>query len=185
MELDSVRSLKDALRRSVVSPRASSLAVKSLGLPAGPTASLSAAPPTVALGVSRASGKKNQFVLAVRVQRRGLENSPQVETIKKQAKGEVHVEYIGIPTKRAAVPATQKRARPLKIGGSIGHFKVTAGTLGAFVKSRDDGSVLILSNNHVLANESKGKKGDPVLQPGAIDGGEGPEDKVGTLLRFV
>ena len=185
MELDSVRSLKDALRRSVVSPLASSLAVKSLGLQAGPTASLPAAPPTLALGVSRASGKKNQFILAVRIQRRGLENSPQVELIKKQAKGEVDVQYIGIPTKRAAVPATQKKARPLKIGASIGHFKITAGTLGGFVRSRDDGSVLILSNNHVLANENKGKKGDPVLQPGAIDGGVNPDDKVGELLRFV
>ena len=185
MELDSVRGLKATLRQSVISPLATSLALKSSGLPAGPTAGLPAAPPTIALGVSHAPGGKNQFVLAVRIQKRGLENSPQIESIKKQAKGEINVQYIGIPTKRAAIPWTQKKTTPLKIGSSIGHYKITAGTLGGFVRSRDDGSVLILSNNHVLANENKGKKGDAVLQPGAIDGGVNPGDKVGELLRFV
>lgn len=185
MELDSVRGLKATLRQSVISPLATSLALKSFELQAGPTAGLPAAPPTIALGVSHAPGGKNQFVLAVRIQKRGLENSPQLESIKKQAKGEIDVQFIGVPTKRAAIPWTQETARPLKIGISIGHYKITAGTLGGFVRSRDDGSVLILSNNHVLANENKGKKGDPVLQPGADDGGRNPEDKVGELLRFV
>ena len=83
------------------------------------------------------------------------------------------------------MPWTQKKTTPLKIGSSIGHYKITAGTLGGFVRSRDDGSVLILSNNHVLANENKGKKGDSVLQPGDYDGGKNPEDKVGELLRYV
>ena len=77
-------------------------------------------------------------------------------------------------TKRAALPWYQKMTRPLRIGASIGHFKITAGTLGAFVRSRDDGSVLILSNNHVLANENKAKKGDHILQPGDFDGGQDP-----------
>ena len=52
------------------------------------------------------------------------------------------------------------------------------------MRSREDGSVLMLSNNHVLANENKGKRGDPILQPGNIDGGA-DMDKVGELLRFV
>jgi hypothetical protein len=185
MELDSVRGLKAALRQSVISPLATSLAVKSLGLQAGPTTSAPVAPPTIALGVSHARATKNQFVLAVRVQRRGLENGPQIEAIRKQAKGEVNVQYIGIPTKRAGVPWMQKNCRPLKIGCSIGHYKITAGTLGGFVRGRDDGSILILSNNHVLANENRSKKGDPILQPGDFDGGKNPEDKVGELLRFV
>lgn len=185
MELDSVRGLKATLRQTVISPLATSLAVKSFGLQAGPTAGLPATPPTIALGVSHAPGRKNQFVLAVRVQKRGLEDSPLIASITKQSKGEVDVQYIGVPTKRAGVPWPQRNARPMKIGTSIGHYKITAGTLGGFVRSRDDGSVLILSNNHVLANENKGKKGDPILQPGAIDGGGNPEDRVGELLRFV
>ncbi len=88
-------------------------------------------------------------------------------------------------TKRATLPWYQKMTRPLRIGASIGHFKITAGTLGAFVRDRGDGSILILSNNHVLANENRAKKGDHILQPGAFDGGQDPAQKVGELLRFV
>jgi hypothetical protein len=185
MELDSVRGLKASLRESVISPWVNSLEVRSLGLQAGPTGALPASHPTMALGVAHAPGKRSQFVLAVRVQRRGLENSPQLESIKRRASGEVDVQYIGVPTKRAAVPWPQKKARPLKIGASIGHYRITAGALGGFLRSRDDGSVLILSNNHVLANENKARKGDPILQPGDLDGGANPADKVGELLRFV
>ena len=69
MELDSVRGLKAALQQSVIAPLATSFAMKSFGLQAGPTAGLPAASPTIALGVAHAPGRKNQFVLAVRVQK--------------------------------------------------------------------------------------------------------------------
>jgi len=183
MQLDSARELKAALQESLIVPMATSFIVKSAGLRAQPTTELAATPPTMALGVSR-RGKHN-FVLAVRVQKRGLENSSQVETIKKKAKWEVDVRYIGQVTKRAALAWYQKTTRPLRIGASIGHFKITAGTLGEFVRSRDGGPVLILSNNHVLANENRAKKGDHILQPGVFDGGQDPADKVGELLRFI
>ncbi len=183
MQLDSARDLKAALQESVIVPMATSFLVKSAGLSAQPTSGLAATPPTMALGVVRKG--KQDFGIAVRVQKRGLVNSPQVETITRKAKGEVDVRYIGEVTKRAALPWYQKMTRPLRIGASIGHFKVTAGTLGCFVRSRDDGSVLILSNNHVLANENKAKKGDHILQPGHFDGGQDPAQKVGELLRFV
>jgi hypothetical protein len=183
MQLDSARELKSALQKSVIVPMATSFAVKSAGLRAQSMTALAATPPTMALGVVRKG--KNDFGLAVRIQKRGLENSSQVDTIKKKAKGEVDVRYIGQVTKRAAIPWYQKMTRPLRIGASIGHFKITAGTLGAFVRSRDDSSVLILSNNHVLANENNAKKGDDILQPGAFDGGTDPGQKAGELLRFI
>jgi hypothetical protein len=183
MQLDSARELKAALQESVIVPMATSFLVKSAGVRAQPISGLSATPPTMALGVVPKG--KQDFGIAVRVQKRGLENSPQVESIKKKARGEVDVRYIGEVTKRAALPWYQKMTRPLRIGGSIGHFSITAGTLGCFVRSRDDGSVLILSNNHVLANENKAKIGDHILQPAVFDGGQDPEHKVGELLRFV
>ena len=127
-----------------------------------------------------------QYKLAVRVQRRGLAESEHVERLRKLAKGEVDVRYIGRVAKRATgVPWHQDRNRPLRIGGSVGHFKVTAGTLGGFVRSRGKKDVLILSNNHVLANENRSKIGDAVLQPGSIDGGRRPDDRVATLHKFV
>jgi hypothetical protein len=81
------------------------------------------------------------------------------------------------------------RQRPAVPGLSIGHYKVTAGTFGAVVKDRNNDELLILSNNHVLANASDGhdgksKIGDPVYQPGSYDGGTS-DDMIGHLVRFV
>ncbi len=184
MKLDSVRELKAGLIESVVVPLSSSHVIRSAGLRAGPVSGLAAKPPSIALGVGRRA--KGDYVLAVRLQKRALEKSGHVESIRKKAKGEVDVRYIGSVVKRAvAPPSRQRRTRPMKIGISIGHFKITAGTLGGFVRDRKDGTVYVLSNNHVLADENRGKKGDAILQPGVFDGGANPADKVGSLARFV
>jgi hypothetical protein len=186
MKLDSARELKASLNESVIVPLATSVATRaSLGVAAQPMAATSAVPPTMALGVTRKG--KGDYALAVRVQKRGLENSPQIGTIKKLAKGEVDVRYIGQVTKlpTTTIPAQQKLTRPLKIGISVGHFKITAGTLGGFVRGLNDGTVMIVSNNHVLANENRAKRGDAILQPGPYDQGRNPADRVATLTRFV
>ena len=141
-----------------------------------------AAPPTLALGV--APREAGQFALAVRVQQRALEQGREVELIRRAAKGEVDVRYIGEVRKRA-VPWYQSRLRPLRIGGSVGHFKVTAGTLGGFVRPRGGGPLALLSNNHVLANENRGKRGDAVLQPGDFDGGANAGRRRGPAGRVV
>jgi len=44
---------------------------------------------------------------------------------------------------------------------------------------------MILSNNHVLANENKGKVGDCICQPGPYDGGKCPADQVAILESWV
>ena len=90
--------------------------------------------------------------------------------------------FIGRLRKRAATPWNQKKVRPLQIGLSCGHFKITAGTLGCFVRLRADAARLfILSNNHVLADENKAKAGDAILQQGPFDGGKNPLDLAATF----
>jgi hypothetical protein len=79
--------------------------------------------------------------------------------------------------------------RPALGGVSIGHTAVTAGTLGGLVcglacEEQKD-SVLILSNNHVLAAINKGEKGDHIVQPGTYDGGVCHENCIAELERFV
>ena len=76
------------------------------------------------------------------------------------------------------------RWRPALGGVSLGHYKITAGTLGVVVRDRKTGTRMILSNNHVLANNNQGQPGDPILQPGAVDGGREEDDTFGTLDRF-
>jgi len=95
----------------------------------------------------------------------------------------------GVPTDvvatgriRAFAPPTG-RFRPAPGGVSIGHFEITAGTLGCIV--RKNGELLILSNNHVLANSNDAAIGDAILQPGPYDGGLNPADKIAELAEFV
>jgi hypothetical protein len=76
------------------------------------------------------------------------------------------------------------RWRPAPGGVSLGHFKITAGTLGVLVKDRATGARLILSNNHVMANCNDARVGDPVLQPGPADGGQNRSDTIALLERF-
>lgn len=79
--------------------------------------------------------------------------------------------------------------RPAPPGVSIGHYQISAGTFGAVVRDRSSGELLILSNNHVLANSSDGhdgksKIGDEIYQPGPYDGGT-KEQLIGYLHRFI
>lgn len=85
-----------------------------------------------------------------------------------------------------ALQTPKDRYRPtIPSGVSIGHYKVTAGTLGTIVKDRTTSELFILSNNHVLANCNDAVPGDSILQPGAIDGGQNPADMVAKLERFI
>ena len=89
----------------------------------------------------------------------------------------------------------RKKVRPLVPGYSVGHGSITAGTMGGFFLDRD-GDLVVLSNNHILANENAASVGDPIYQPGPIDTSarlnfRGWPDPVnglpyfGTLKKFV
>lgn len=75
------------------------------------------------------------------------------------------------------------RERPAPSGISLGHPNITAGTLGCLVNDLSDGSLCILSNNHVMADENLALLGDQILQPGPADGGI-MADSIATLKRF-
>ncbi|HET7010968.1 MAG TPA: hypothetical protein VFI11_09355 [Anaerolineales bacterium] len=97
----------------------------------------------------------------------------------------------GIPTDVIEVgdlkahAARTDRWRPAPGGVSIGHYRITAGTLGCLVRDRETGARLILSNNHVLANGNDASIEDPILQPGTADGGREENDTIAYLERFV
>lgn len=186
MKLESARELKAAVMQQVVQPmRAAGPRARGLAFAAQPMTMLSETPRLMAVGIAPLRQGKG-FRLAVRLQRRGLAESEEVERLRNLARGELEVRYVGRIQKRATgTPWHLNRNRPLRIGGSIGHFKITAGTLGGFVRSRGKNDVLILSNNHVLANENRAAIGDAVLQPGKIDGGRTAADRVATLHKFL
>lgn len=91
------------------------------------------------------------------------------------------------PAQQAPVLALEdvgrtERVDPLVGGVSIGNPRITAGTLGAVVWDRVNGSVCVLSNWHVLAGSPAAVAGEPIYQPGSYDGGTAA-DTVATLVR--
>jgi hypothetical protein len=80
------------------------------------------------------------------------------------------------------------KLRPAPGGVSVGHHRITAGTLGCLVVGRRpprNGRLMVLSNNHVLANSNNARPGDSIIQPGRYYGGRSPRDRIAILERFV
>ncbi len=89
---------------------------------------------------------------------------------------------------KAAMPNPKTKIRPAQPGCSVGFQDpnnqfIMAGTFGGLVK--DGGGVYVLSNNHVLADESRLSPGAPIFQPGLLDGGNPNTDQIAALTRFV
>lgn len=96
----------------------------------------------------------------------------------------------GADDEEVGIESLKPRVRPAQGGYSVGHYKITAGTLAtAVTDSRPYPGVprkyYILSNNHVLANSNNSRIGDPILQPGPYDGGRYPRDLIARLSRYV
>lgn len=98
----------------------------------------------------------------------------QIEYFLGLERGDIIVDNIG---------PIQIQSEGLMCGYSLGHYEVSGGTLGGYVRD-DDGVIYLLSNNHVIANFNKGTIGDPVLHPCKNHGGWVPGSTVGTLSNF-
>lgn len=183
MRIDSVRELKQSVSQRLLAFGLGRRRAPRLGIAARPVREVGPVVRTVAVGIAPTRTKR-EFKLALRIQRRGLEAIAPLETIQRRARGEVDIRYIGRIGKQAQ-SWHRSRRRPLIVGVSVGHHRITAGTLGAFVKGKRDGRPRLLSNNHVLADENRAKRGDVIIQPGAFDGGSASRDRIGSLGAFV
>lgn len=185
MDIESARALKQEIATEVVPPAVS--AIRKAGgfsITTFALGRMTKAEPLVALGVARGS-RPGDVRLAVRMQRHSLERSASlIEKIEQRSRGEADIRFVGRISK-TALPWYRQRLRPLQPGSSVGHFGITAGTVGAIVKHGPSGEYAILSNNHVLANENDATIGDAILQPGNFDGGKRPKDSVAKLLKWV
>lgn len=172
MHVDTARELKAALsRRLSQAPPGTVVASDAPGSWSG-----------VALGLAPVG--PDQVHLAVRVLAEA-DAAQVLDGLDDAARSEVDVRVIGpVRPLRSPTPGQlQRRTRPLVPGLSVAHPDVTAGTLGGFVRRAGTDGLLVLSNNHVLADSDAATEGDPVLQPGPADGGTAA-DRVGTLTAF-
>jgi S1-C subfamily serine protease len=100
----------------------------------------------------------------------------------------VDVERVGTFRRFEGPPDPRQRVRPARPGSSIGfqdpaNALVIAGTFGGLVT--DGETQYILSNNHVLADENNLPIGSPIFQPGLLDGGQVPDDRIASLANFI
>lgn len=136
----------------------------------------------VAVGLKNGVGEPSVVVLVE--QKVPVAALSAAEMVPKEVDG-VKTDVIEVGYLRA-YDSPRDRFRPeIPSGVSIGHYKITAGTLGTIVTDKNTGEKLILSNNHVLANSNNALVGDAILQPGPADGGQNPADMVARLERFV
>jgi hypothetical protein len=162
----------------------------------------------VASGVKWSDGKPTGKPAVIVLVSQKLEESQidSAEMVPKEIDGvQTDVLSIGFPyagecvSVDAGIQTLAKKARPAKGGHSVGHYKITAGTISTGVYDILPGGTVsppahglgippksyILSNNHVLANCNDASIGDPILQPGPYDGGTNPADLIGNLSRFI
>ena len=139
----------------------------------------------IALGVAIPDEKPDDgddVSLAVLLQDEALLNSSLVDRIREVAHGEVEVIFIG----KQEPLWTQHRHRPLLMGCSTSPSTVGyAGTLGFFARDFKEGNSGFVSNNHVLADVNRLNLGTPIMQQGALDGGNPANDLIGNLTRYV
>jgi hypothetical protein len=191
MRLASVLALKDELKdRPLAAPRALARTLSLGGAPTraveifGSTHVLPSESADVAVGVVSGRGR-NDYRLGARIQVGGRRGRALAQEVDRRSRGECDVRIVPRIVKRVRRPAAwfRRRHRPIEAGLSVGHYDITAGTLGFVVEDED--AYYVLSNNHVLANVNAGQPGDPVTQPGPADQAPSARTLIGVLDRFV
>lgn len=138
----------------------------------------------VGIGYKIVKGRQtNQLCLTVLVRQKLTQQALTAENLVPRSIDGIPTDVVQVGELWASQLRTD-RYRPVPGGVSIGHYRITAGTLGAVVRDRATGDRLILSNNHVLANSNDAQAGDPIIQPGGADGGIVGQDTIATLERF-
>ena len=132
----------------------------------------------IALGFATTS-HTDEYAIAVRAQ--SEEDLPEDVRKSMEAKtnGQLDVQFTG-PV-RVSSATGGRAAQCLTIGCSIGHYRTSAGTLGFFARRQGDGAIGIVSANHVLAAEDRGRDEDDILHPAPADHGCRPRDVVAHL----
>lgn len=135
-------------------------------------------------GIMTKRGKEIGHGIVVMVTKKMPLSALSTQEIIPQAFHDIQTDVLEVGEVRALQSPTDKW-RPAPGGVSIGHYLITAGTLGCVVIDNVSGDPVILSNNHVLANSNKASIGDKILQPGPYDGGNINDDVIATLLRYI
>lgn len=123
--------------------------------------------------------------IIVYVKRKVPENHLKPEEAVPRRIDDIETDVVEVGLVTALALSRTDRWRPAPGGVSVGHYKITAGTLGGVCFDAKTGEKLVISNNHVFADENRARIGDPILQPGPYDGGRLGRDNIAVLKDFV
>jgi hypothetical protein len=143
-------------------------------------------PNVVGVGIGRKvsdGDAKDELSVVVLVEKKVSLNALTVESVVPSSVFGVPTDVMEVGRLEAQVDRKAKH-RPAPGGVSIGHFAITAGTLGTVAIDQTNGDRVILSNNHVLANSNDAMIGDVILQQGYHDGGRVVSHTIGYLRRY-
>lgn len=139
----------------------------------------------VGIGYKKKDGRTlNELSLVTMVRNKVSTTSLSKDAVIPEALGGVKTDVVEVGHLRA-MQTVRDRWRPAVGGVSIGHYKITTGTLGCIVYDSLQHSPRILSNNHILANGNSCSLGDPILQQGRSDGGILGRDTLALLTKFI
>ncbi len=139
----------------------------------------------VGIGYKKSAGKTlDELSLVTMVRTKVPESNLPAKSIIPTEFNGVRTDVIEVGQLRA-MQTVREQWRPAIGGISIGHYQVTAGTLGCVMYDARQNTPVVLSNNHVLANSNKGNLGDPILQQGVVDGGIVGRDTLAILARYI
>ncbi len=139
----------------------------------------------VGIGYKKKDGKTlDELSLVTMVRNKVSTTSLSKEDVIPEELGGVKTDVIEVGHLRA-MQTVRDRWRPAVGGISIGHYKITTGTLGCIVYDSLQHTPRILSNNHILANSNLCSLGDPILQQGRSDGGILGRDTLALLTKYI
>ncbi|HYK02192.1 MAG TPA: hypothetical protein VE974_10580 [Thermoanaerobaculia bacterium] len=140
--------------------------------------------PRVSVGISLPQQSQRVFHIAIRA--RSCDDlelaraEGRLDVLESYPDSEVDIRITGPIVAPRVLERTVAKKR-LSIGASIGHYCCTGGSLGFFARRTADGTLGMVSNNHVLAAADEGLDGDDILHPRRADHGSRELDVVGYL----
>jgi hypothetical protein len=179
MDLQNAIQLKKEISSSLLSKRARSRVVSMASGSDAKAVTVATKLPAAVNGVGVAERANGKNVIKILTREEAPLNSSSISDFYGVDRTDFIVENVGPIRFKAPVD----HHRPPFPGISVGHFRITAGTLGCFVKDPRN-SIYVLSNNHVLGNSNTARWNDPILQPGPEDGGR-RRDTVANLRYLV
>ncbi len=158
MRYDSVVALKSELRDE---DRADERSARAAAFGVLADVEIADERPSMALGVS-AGTRRSDYRLYARVT-----NQEDADHVLQRAHGEAVVRIIHEVQARPTPGWLQGRHRPGVPGLSVSPWgKSYRGTIGFYAWDRDTDQPVLVSNNHVLADEDRVPIGTPIIQPG-------------------